>query len=148
MISISKHLIITLLALSLSTLWVPDLLAKESKKESQTGKMSQVKDLYKKGQYKEALNLISSMPQSDMTHYYSGLSYHGLNQTSKAHQEYYWVATRSKNPTLRQHATQAIQNLTAYKNSRTYSGNGNVYARYSVNKPPPPKPKAPVVRRG
>ncbi|MCB9468263.1 MAG: hypothetical protein H6677_08265 [Candidatus Obscuribacterales bacterium] len=106
-----------------------------SAKDSASGKsgpsMKAVHNLYSSGQYKDALKLIGKMPQSDLTHYYSGLSYQGLNQTSRASAEYNWVVSYSKNAQLRQNASRALKSVRSYSRARTYSGNGNVYARYN-----------------
>ncbi|HMP52740.1 MAG TPA: hypothetical protein PKD05_14395 [Candidatus Melainabacteria bacterium] len=105
--------------------------AKDSASKSDGPSIKAVHTLYSSGQYKDALKLIGKMPQSDLTHYYSGLSYQGLNQTSRASAEYNWVVSYSKNEKLRQNASRALKSVRSYSRARTYAGNGNVYARYN-----------------
>ncbi|MBZ0189034.1 MAG: hypothetical protein K8F91_22505, partial [Candidatus Obscuribacterales bacterium] len=87
---------------------------------------------YSKGNYREALNQISAMPQTDMTHYYAGLSYQGLNQLNSASSEYQWVVTYSRNERLRANAQSALLTVQRYASRRTYSGNGNNFARVAA----------------
>lgn len=109
------------------------------------GSLKKVNQLYRAGRYKQALEETKKLPESDLKHYYAGLSYHGLNQTSMASNEYSWVMNYSRNPRLRRNAGNALKTVSSYSQSRTYQGNGNVYARYSA--PPPPKPKPKQVTR-
>lgn len=108
--------------------------------------LKSVHESYSKGNYREALNKLANMPQTDMTHYYAGLSYQGLNQLSSAASEYQWVATYSKNERLRTNAQSALSTVQRYASRRTYSGNGNNFARVAAATHAPAA--KPTVRRG
>lgn len=68
---------------------------------------------------------------NDQTHYYLGLAYHNLNQTQRAVENYSWVYSYSKNPTLKYNAYVGYNQVARYANNRTYAGNGGVFSGFS-----------------
>ncbi len=68
---------------------------------------------------------------NDKTHYYMALCYHNLNQTQRAIEHYSWVATYSKDPTLKYQAQVGYAQVARYASHRTYSGNGNNFTAFS-----------------
>lgn len=66
----------------------------------------------------------------ETTHYYLAQCYQGMNQTVQAQTHYQWVAYYGKDPTLKQYATVAYNQLAYYQNHRTYKGQGNNFNRY------------------
>ncbi len=68
---------------------------------------------------------------NDKTHYYIALCYHNLNQTQRAIEHYSWVATYSKDPTLKYKAQLGYAQVAKYASHRTYSGNGNNFTAFS-----------------
>lgn len=67
----------------------------------------------------------------DNTHYYLALCYHNLNQTQRAIEHYAWVYSYSKNPTLKYQAQVGYEQVARYAGSRTYAGNGGIFAGFS-----------------
>jgi hypothetical protein len=64
----------------------------------------------------------------DNTHYYLALCYHNLNQTQRAIDNYAWVYSYSKNPSLRYQAQVGYDQVARYASNRTYAGNGGILA--------------------
>ena len=95
-------------------------------------KLREVQRSYSAGRYRDALDIITTMTPTALTHYYTGLCYHGMNQTRQAAAEYQWVASYARDPQLRINASKALNSLTAYSQRRTYQGQGNVFARAST----------------
>ena len=77
--------------------------------------------LYNQRQYNAALAQFGSAMRSDpnnpLLHYYVALCYQGMNQMSLARQQYEWVASASRDATLRAQASAALSNLSRYKTS-------------------------------
>lgn len=102
--------------------------------------------LYKQRKYNEALDRFAEMGHKgknhDQVHYYIGLCCQKLNQLARAKSEFEWVYHNTKSPRLRYNSHVAWFNANKYQNNRTYSGQGNVFARYGNNAPVPPRPKS------
>lgn len=85
---------------------------------------------YKNGRWKEALDTIAQLKQTDKTHYYAGLCYQGQGQLRAAAGEFQWVASFSKDPLLKYNATRALVAVGSYSRTRAaYQGQGNNFAR-------------------
>ncbi len=84
--------------------------------------------LYNSRQYARALSQFQQAarvaPQDAATHYYMGLCYQCLNQVALATQQYQWVASTSRNPSLRSQSQAALAQLSHYQANRSYSGSG------------------------
>jgi thiol-disulfide isomerase/thioredoxin len=69
-------------------------------------------ELYNAGKYSQALVLLESAvranPYDPTGHYYLGLCYQGLKQGSLARQHFQWVASNSRDATLRSYAEKAM----------------------------------------
>lgn len=80
--------------------------------------------LYQGKRYGAALTKLRSVPPNladDMTHYYLALCHQAMSQTGQAKDEYGWVITHSRNPSLRQNATIGLQGLDKFASARTAS---------------------------
>lgn len=86
--------------------------------------------------YKEAFDIFDRLDRNgfcrDKTHYYMGLCKHNMNQTQEAAQHYQVVYNFSKDPQLRYLASVGYSQVAKYARSRTYSGQGNFFARLST----------------
>lgn len=98
--------------------------------------INQVKLLYKQGKYRDALNVIASMKQSELTYYYAGLCYQGQGQLAKAAQAFAYTASVAKDPTIRYNAQVAQRAVASYARGRTYAGQGNMFASQSIRSAP------------
>ncbi len=94
-----------------------------------TDLMTEVKLNYKDGKYRDALEKLAGMPQTDVNHYYKGLCYQGQGQLQQAKTEYAWVAYYSKDPKMKANARRAIDAVSRYASARTYKGQGNYFAQ-------------------
>lgn len=94
--------------------------------------LTQVKLSYKQGKYFDALKVLATMKPTELTHYYAGLCYQGQGQLQKAASEFTYVASMAKDPLVRYNAQNALQAVSSYAKSRTYAGQGNVFARAPV----------------
>lgn len=99
------------------------------KSASSVPPMTQVKLLYKQGKYLDSLKMIATMKPTELTHYYAGLCYQGQGQLQKAAAEFGYVASIAKDPLIKYNANVALQAVSSYSKSRTYAGQGNVFAR-------------------
>ncbi len=106
--------------------------AATSKPTSAVPPMTQVKLLYKQGKYLDSLKIIATMKPTELTHYYAGLCYQGQGQLQKAAAEFGYVASIAKDPLIKYNANVALQAVSSYSRSRTYAGQGNVFARAPV----------------
>jgi hypothetical protein len=97
--------------------------------------LAQVKQHYKDGKFKDALNVISTMRPTEITHYYAGLCYQGQGQLTQAAQEFNFVASYARDPMVKYNAQQALNTVSAYAKSRTYAGQGNKFARVTTAAP-------------
>lgn len=83
---------------------------------------------YKAGRYSQALAQFQAVsaanPADALSHYYMALCYQGLNQVASATQHYQWVATYSRDPSLRSMAQAGMAQLAQYSARRTYTGAG------------------------
>jgi len=93
--------------------------------------MTQVKLNYKQGKYLDGLKVLATIKPTEITHYYAGLCYQGQGQLQKAAAEFGYVASIAKDPLIRYNAQSALQAVSSYARSRTYSGQGNAFARAS-----------------
>lgn len=94
--------------------------------------MAQVKLLYKDGKFKDAQNILASMKPTELTHYYQGLCYQGQGQLKQAAYEFNYVASYAKDPMVKYNATVALRAVNSYASARTYSGQGNNFARVAA----------------
>lgn len=113
--------------------------AKTAAKTSTPVMPAEFKDYVQKFQekkYKEALDGFDKLDRTgyctDKTHYYMGLCYHNLNQLAAAEQHYSVVYQFSKDPILKYQAAQGRNQVAKYAANRTYSGQGNLFARLSA----------------
>lgn len=65
----------------------------------------------------------------DLVHYYIAQCYDNLNQLQRAQMHYQWVASYTKDPTLRVYSNYGAQKLAYYGANRQYSGQGNNFDR-------------------
>lgn len=97
-----------------------------------------VKLLTSEKKYKEAFDILDRLDRSgfcrDKTHYYMGLCKHNMNQTQEAAQHYQVVYNFSKDPQLRYLAAVGYGQVAKYAKNRTYSGQGNIFARQSTGR--------------
>lgn len=81
---------------------------------------------YKAGRYSQSLAQFQAVsaanPADALSHYYMALCYQGLNQVASATQQYQWVATYSRDPSLRSMAQAGLARLAQYSARRTYGG--------------------------
>lgn len=86
--------------------------------------------------YKDAFDIFDRLDRNgfcrDKTHYYMALCKHNLNQTQEAAQHYQVVYNYSKDPQLKYLAAVGYNQVAKYANRRTYSGQGNIFARMST----------------
>ncbi|HEY9676933.1 MAG TPA: hypothetical protein V6C76_02940 [Drouetiella sp.] len=90
---------------------------------------------FSKKNYARAMDCFQTLDATgyccDTVHYYIAQCYQNTNQTVAASMHYSWVMEKSKDPTLRRYADYANQCLAYYSGHRTYSGQGNNFARNS-----------------
>jgi hypothetical protein len=98
-------------------------------RETPISQINQVKLLYKLGKYRDALAVIAKMKPTELTHYYTGLCYQGQGQLSQAAQSFNYTASIAKDQAIRYNAQAAQRAVAAYARGRTYSGQGNSFAR-------------------
>lgn len=81
---------------------------------------------YKAGRYSQALAQFQAVsaanPSDALSHYYMALCYQCLSQVASATQHYQWVATYSRDPSLRSMAQAGMAQLAQYSARRTYTG--------------------------
>lgn len=91
--------------------------------------------LYDK-KYKDAYDIFDKLDRNgfcrDKTHYYMALCFHNMNQLQQAAQHYQVVYNFSKDPQLRYMAAVGYGQVAKYAKNRTYSGQGNIFARLST----------------
>ncbi len=90
--------------------------------------MAQVMLSYKQGKYRDALQQMTTIKPTELTHYYAGLCYQGLGQLGRAKAEFAYVASIARTPSVKQHAQLALRNVSNYASARTYAGQGNNFA--------------------
>ncbi len=95
--------------------------------------MTQVKVFYKQGKYFDALKTLAQIKPNELTHYYAGLCYQGQGQLQKAAAEFGYVASIAKDPMVKYNAQSALSAVSSYASRRTYSGQGNAFARAPMN---------------
>jgi len=91
--------------------------------------ITQIKMLYKQGKFRDALNIIATQKPTELTHYYAGLCYQGQGQLKQAAYEFNYVASYAKDPMVKYNATIALRSVNSYASARTYTGQGNTFAR-------------------
>lgn len=88
-------------------------------------------DAFNHKEYSEALSQFEKLDRNGMccekVHYYIGRCCQQLSQVQRAKDNYAWVATKGKDPTLRYYAEVAYAQMEHYSQHRTYQGNGNVF---------------------
>lgn len=86
-------------------------------------------------EYKSAFNTFDRLDKNgyctDKIHYYMALCLHNLNQTQAAAQHYQVVYNFSKDKQLKYLAAVGYGQVAKYASSRTYSGQGNLFAKVS-----------------
>ena len=86
--------------------------------------------------YKDAFDIFDRLDRNgfcrDKTHYYMALCKHNMNQTQEAALHYQVVYNYSKDPQLRYLASVGYSQVAKYAANRTYSGQGNTFARMST----------------
>jgi tetratricopeptide (TPR) repeat protein len=86
--------------------------------------------------YKEAFEIFDRLDRNgfcrDKTHYYMGLCKHNMNQLQEAAQHYQVVYNFSKDQQLKYLAAVGYGQVAKYAKNRTYSGQGNLFARMST----------------
>lgn len=116
------------------------LLAPAKSTAAKGNAFKEANELIKQRKYSEALGVLSTVqPQTELWHYYTALCYQYLNQMAKAKSEYMWVYSNGKNPQLKANAAIAYTQISQYQARRTYSGQGNTFARVNYGYPPAPR---------
>ena len=94
-----------------------------------------VKLVYEK-KYKDAYEIFDRLDRNgycrDKTHYYIAYCFHNMNQLAQASQHYQVVSSFSKDPQLKYLAAVGYGQVQKYAASRTYAGQGNLFARLST----------------
>ncbi len=94
-----------------------------------------VKLVYDK-KYKDAYEIFDRLDRNgycrDKTHYYIAYCFHNMNQLAQASQHYQVVSSFSKDPQLKYLAAVGYGQVQKYAASRTYAGQGNLFARLST----------------
>lgn len=84
-------------------------------------------------EYKKAFDTFDRLDKNgyctDKIHYYMALCLHNLNQTQAAAQHYQVVYNFSKDKQLKYLAAVGYGQVAKYANNRTYSGQGNLFAK-------------------
>lgn len=86
--------------------------------------------------YKDAYEIFERLDRNgycrDKTHYYIAYCFHNMNQLAQAAQHYQVVSSFSKDPQLKYLAAVGYSQVERYAASRTYAGQGNLFARLST----------------
>ena len=97
--------------------------------------MTQAMADYKSRKYRDALTKLDGIVRTgqanDKAHYYKALCYQGINQMSTARNEYMWVYSNGRDPTLKYNAWQALTSMDRWSQHRDYAGQGNAFDRAS-----------------
>lgn len=92
---------------------------------AQAGGLNNGIELYNAGKYGQALPVLEAAvranPYDPAGHYYLGLCYQGLKQSSLARQHFQWVAANSRDQTLRAYAEKAMGSYVPPKASGSLS---------------------------